>query len=223
MVISEKYICNIVSPIIYLQHICNKLTNLRIMNKLKDIFLLSLLVVGSLLVGCKADSPEEENEEEIITDVTLTFTNGATTLVFTASDPDGEGPLELTVDGPINLVAGTQYDLSIEFYNSIEDEDITEEVEEEGDEHMIFFGFTSGLFSSPTGSGNINGRANPINYEDQDVNGLPIGLNTSWTTGSATTGTFRIVLKHQPGLKTASSSVNDGESDVDITWSININ
>lgn len=192
------------------------------MNKFKNLFLLSLFAVGSMLVGCNTDSPEEENEEEIITDVTLTFTSGVSTLVFTATDPDGEGPQELTVDGPINLAAGTEYDLSIEFYNSVEGEDITEEVEKEGDEHMIFFGFTSGLFSSPTGDGNISGRANPINYEDQDVNGLPIGLNTSWTTGAAASGTFRVVLKHQPGIKNASSSANDGESDVDIIWSINI-
>lgn len=168
------------------------------------------------------DAPPCENEEEIITDVILTFTPtaGGDAVVARAQDPDGEGPLDLEILDQIELIENTTYDLSVEFYNSIEDEDITEEVEEEADEHMIFFEWTEGLFSDPSGNGNADNRADPVNYNDQDVNGFPLGLATSWTTGGILSGTFRLVLKHQPGMKSANSTIDDGNSDIDLTWDL---
>jgi len=52
-----------------------------------------------------------------------------------------------------------------------------------------------------------------------DDNGLPVGLSTSWTAGghTDTPGEFNVVLKHQPGQKTAASDVNVGGTDLDIT------
>jgi hypothetical protein len=47
-------------------------------------------------------------------------------------------------------------------------------------------------------------------------------LETSWTTGAASSGTFRVVLKHQPGLKSATSGSSTGETDLDITFETNI-
>jgi hypothetical protein len=32
-----------------------------------------------------------------------------------------------------------------------------------------------------------------------------------------------VILKHQPDTKSANSTSNDGESDIDITWGITIN
>ena len=79
------------------------------------------------------------------------------------------------------------------------------------------------MFTDPDGDGNIDSRDDTVNYEDEpDENGYPVGLETSWTTGVAGSGTFRVVLKHQPDIKSASSSVSDGESDVDITWDISV-
>ncbi|MDQ3394846.1 MAG: hypothetical protein M3512_12145, partial [Bacteroidota bacterium] len=45
------------------------------------------------------------------------------------------------------------YTLKLDLQNSIAGESIAEEVEEEAGEHMFFFGWTSGLFSDPTGDG----------------------------------------------------------------------
>ncbi len=86
---------------------------------------------------------------------------------------------------------------------------------------MFFFGWTEGLFADPTGDGNIDNRDDPINYNDEDDNGLPVGLSTSWTTGdSVPSGTFEIILKHQPDLKSASTTVDDGGTDLELTWNI---
>lgn len=200
--------------------------NHKIMTKKNPLLLLAFaLLFTAFWTGCKeTETPDPENEEEIITDVRLIFTpqGGGTVLTFTATDPDGEGPEDLAVDGPITLMAGTTYVLAIELENSVANESITEEVEEEADEHMFFFGWTNGLFSNPSGSGNIPNRAGLVNYNDEDADDLPLGLSSTWITGAAASGTFRVVLKHQPGLKTASSTFNDGESDVDLTWQIEI-
>ena len=99
---------------------------------------------------------------------------------------------------------------------------MTEEVEEEGHEHLFYFSWTNDVFSDPSGDGNIDNRADAINYGDEDVNGLPLGLETVWTSGPPSSGEFRIVLKHQPDLKTATSESTIGETDVDITFPIKV-
>jgi Trk K+ transport system NAD-binding subunit len=170
-------------------------------------------------------APPCENEEEIITDVTLTFTpeGGGNPIVATASDPDGEGPLDLVIDGPINLLDNVQYDMAIKVENTIEGEDITEEIMEEDDEHMFFFSWTDGLFSAPTGDGNIDNREDPVGYLDFDEDNLPVGLSTQWTAGEpGQSGKFRVVLKHQPDIKSATSTVEDGGTDLDLEWDLNI-
>jgi len=80
-------------------------------------------------VADDADAPECENEEEVIDKVTLTFTpvGGGTPVVAVASDPDGPGPLDLTV-GDIALMESTEYEMSITLENTIEGENITEEI-----------------------------------------------------------------------------------------------
>jgi hypothetical protein len=61
-----------------------------------------------------------------------------------------------------------------------------------------------------------------LNYEDEDDSGLPVGLITSWTSNEISSGTFRIILKHQPDLKTTTSSSATGETDLDVEFDINV-
>ncbi|OJJ17918.1 hypothetical protein BKI52_29095 [marine bacterium AO1-C] len=173
--------------------------------------LLSLLCVAVLLAGCnKADDPAPANEEELITDVTVTFTNQANTsdqVTLTFSDPDGaDGPQSGTTNISGNLTASATYTVTITFENKSETpaEDITAEVKEEGAEHQIFFSTT----------GNLSFQS----YGDQDASGNPIGLTSTFGTGVAGTASLKVTLKHQPGIKTASTTVNDGETDVEVDF-----
>ena len=173
------------------------------------------------------DVPPEENEEETITNVTLTFVpeGGGPEVEATWVDADGEAGSGQPVLSDITLAANTTYTLRIDLINAIDPSDpesVTEEIEEEANAHIFFFGWTDGLFSSPTGDGNIGAgnRDEPVNYEDFDDNTFPLGLETTWTTGDATTGTFRVLLAHQPDEKSATSDSTTGEPDVDITWDV---
>lgn len=185
--------------------------------------------MGAVAVGCDESDPVKEDTPEMITSVTLTFVpvDDGDPVVVTASDPDGEGVQSLTVDGPITLTANKAYVLALSLVNGLADEtdpshDVTGEITAEADEHIFFYQWTEGLFTDPAGDGNIDKRTDPVAYNDADANGLPLGLITSWTTGAPASGRFRIVMKHQPGLKSETSTATMGESDLDLEFELMI-
>jgi hypothetical protein len=195
---------------------------------------LSIASIFLLFAGCKENDPTKEDVPELITKVTLTFTptTGGAPIIATATDPDGEGVQNISTDGPINLPVGT-YTMQLDLINGLADPNssdyhVTTEVAKEGDEHQFFFSWTNNAFSDPSGNGNIDGRNDPLNYtggtNSRDANGRPLGITTTWTTaGNATAGaTFRVLLKHQPGLKSDTSDSSTGETDLDVSFTLNV-
>ena len=196
-----------------------------------------------LLAGCSKDDPKKEDTPELVTKATLVFTSvgGGVPVTASATDPDGDGVQNIAVDGPINLLANATYVMTIELINGLvapgqPGYDISSEVEAEGIEHQFFFSWESApfanplpmdLFSNPAGDGNIDKGTDPVNYSggsnSVDATGLNLGLTTIWTTGAnISTGKFRVILKHQPGSKTSTSDVTVGETDLDITFTLNV-
>ncbi len=194
---------------------------------------ISRLMVGIMLSilfsGC-IEEPVKEDVPELITKVTLTFTptGGGAAIIATATDPDGEGVQNIATNGPIVLQQNQTYTLTLSLINELADPsspayNITDEVQKEGVEHLFFFAWTNNLFSAPSGNGNVDSRMDELDYDDLDDAGNPIGLTTNWTSGSNPgTATFRVLLKHQPGLKSATSSSSDGETDLDLTFDLEI-
>ncbi len=187
----------------------------KIQFKLYGILFLVFGLIG--FTGCDQTDPVPEEIPETVTTVKLTFTpsGGGSPVVAQAKDADGDGPGGPVVD-EITLVAHTTYALSVELYNELLDPtdagyNISDEVDNESDEHQFFFQVAPpALFDGS------------FQYNDQDTNGLPVGLKTTWVTGAAGSGTFRVILKHQPGLKSATSDVTVGESDVNQSFGITI-
>jgi hypothetical protein len=206
---------------------------MKTINPFKNLQLLAILFSVITIIGCSNDddvAPEEENEVEVFTDVTLVFTNTADVndvVRASAQDPDGTGIQELQILDAITLAADTEYTLTYEILNALDPadiEDIGDEILEEDNEHQFFFSFTENVFANPTGNGNIDAAADPINYNDADENGNPVGLSSTWTTSStASSGaSFTVRLQHQPDVKTASSGSNDGDTDFALTFALNI-
>lgn len=193
-----------------------------------------IVVLFVFISSCGGDDPKKEDVPELVTKVTLTFAPpGGIPVVATATDPDGEGVQNITVDGPINLSSNKTYVLTIQLVNGLAPvnsaaHNITAEVEAEGDEHQIFFAWTNNAFADPAGNGNIDNRSDAVNYtggtNSKDKNSRPLGLTTTWTTGASTStgGTFRVLLKHLPGLKSDTSDSNTGETDLDISFTLNV-
>lgn len=206
---------------------------MKTINPFKNLQLLAILFSVITIIGCSKDddvAPEEENEVEVFTDVTLVFTNTAyvnDVVTASAQDPDGTGIQELQILDAITLAADTEYTLTYEILNALDPadiEDIGSEILEEDNEHQFFFSFTENVFANPTGNGNIDAAADPINYNDADENGNPVGLSSTWTTSStASSGaSFTVRLQHQPDVKTATSGSNDGDTDFALTFALNI-
>lgn len=206
-----------------------------VLENVKKYGMYTLLLGGALLSSCSDDdeAPEPENEVEVFTDVKLIFTNiadASDVVTARAQDPDGVGVQELQILDDITLTSGATYTLHYEILNALnpdDPEDVGAEIKEEDDEHQFFFSFTNDVFTDPTGDGNVDGNTTgteAINYIDTDDNGNPVGLFTSWTTSSTplAEGMFRVRLQHQPDVKTSTSGVNDGDTDFDLTFVLNI-
>jgi len=179
------------------------------MKSLKN--LLFLLLLGALTVfqACDNDDPEPENEEELITTVTLTLVpeSGGSNVVMSFRDLDGDGGDDPVIVGGV-LQAGVTYEGSIELLNETETppEDITEEVEEEDDEHLFCYTASSVDVS--------------ITRTDTDGT-YEVGLETEWTAGSAAaSGTVNVTLKHQPGIKDGTCA--PGDTDISIDFPVEI-
>ena len=185
--------------------------------------LMFVLLTLPFLSGCDTDVPPIENEEEVIDLVRLTFTPSVgNAVVIEAKDMDGAGAADFTIP-KIVLSNNTAYSLTIEVENSQNAEDITVEISAEAQDHLFFFEWTDGIFTNPLGNGNVDNRGDAVNYTDVDVNQLPLGLSTSWTTGDPyLAAQFRLVLKHQPDNKSATSTINDGATDIDLSWELEI-
>ena len=171
-----------------------------------------ILFASTLVMACgHDDGPISGNETEVITTVVLSFTpdSGGAPVVAVFDDPDGDGGEPPTIDA-LDLGVGT-YALAVRFENGLEDppEDITAEVSDESHEHQVFF-----TGSSVDGPASDNPGA-PLSqtYDDQDVNGLPIGLANTMI-ASIGSGELVVTLRHLPPIGGASIKTAETSSDV---------
>lgn len=178
---------------------------------LKTIGLLSLLSLS--IIACKddddtsvqPDSRVNPNEEELITTMELIFSDTLSIPIdtFYFRDVDGIGGQDPIIDS-IFLSSNTTYQLSLRFLdesdpNSVED--ITTEINEEDDEHLVCY----------------NSTIAALNIQITDTDGTyPVGLTSRWESGNAETGEIEISLKHQPGIKNGNCDI--GETDVEVNF-----
>lgn len=183
------------------------------MNKFK--FLSVLFFSGLLFTACSSDDdvPAPVNEEEVITTliVSLTADAGGTPITLQTRDLDGDGPNppEITVSG--NLMAGTTYNGNLVLLNETVSppENITEEVEEEGEEHQIFFTTGSGLDVT-------------TEYSNFDGDGNPLGTEFTLTTGEAGSGTLTFTLRHEPKKPNTGLADAGGETDIAVSFNVTV-
>ncbi|ALI99082.1 hypothetical protein [Rufibacter tibetensis] len=176
---------------------------------------LAILFAASVFTATSCsndDDPTPNNEEELITTLKLTMVpqGGGTNVTASYRDIDGAGGVAPVITGP-TLVPNKVYDVTVEILDESKNpvEDITAEVQEEGDEHQFFYVVSSGLNLA-------------VAYNDMDANNRPVGIKTRMTTTGASSGNLQVVLKHQPGTKSATSTINTGETDVEVLFPVTI-
>ncbi len=181
---------------------------------MKNFKLLASVLFLSLTVFSCTDDSDPVNEEEVITTMTVTLSANAvgTPVELKYVDLDGDGPNapEITVSG--SLKAGTDYNGSIVLLNETESpaENITEEVEEEDDEHQFFYTVGAGL----------NADAEYANF---DGDGNPLGTAFVLKTGAAGSGDLTFTLRHEP-KKPNNGTLSDagGETDISASFTLTV-
>ena len=175
--------------------------------------LFSLLILGAVLISCSDDdeNPVPVNEEEVITTMTITLTpqGGGDSITLQSQDLDGDGPNAPVVTVSDNFASFTTYDASIVLLNETEDpaENVTEEVEEEAEEHQF-------IFSSTGNIGNIN-------YADTDANGNPVGIEFTISMEQPGDATLSVTLRHEP-TKPNDGTLTGAGGETDIAQTFNL-
>jgi hypothetical protein len=179
-------------------------------------WVLGVLISTTILSSCKKDKVEE-NDEEVITTMILTFVpvGGGTTLTYTYDDADGPGGASATQD-QIVLAPSKTYGVTVQLLNKTESPaaNITTEILSEADAHRFYYAPTAGSNIAVTGL-------------DNDPNGVPLGVTSTWTTGAVATGNVTITLRHYPGTPPNKETVDPVTStksgtDVEVTFSTKI-
>jgi hypothetical protein len=169
--------------------------------------LLALMALSLTALTFTACDKDEETAEENITtiEVHLTGANGLDQKFFW-NDTDGDGAANtidtIQLDATLNNVQAHihVYDRSV-----TPELDITEEIEEEGVDHLITY--------------TVSGAALTIANLNTDANGAPLGITSTWATGAAGKGSLNIRLFHEPTDKT--NAANPGGSvDFDVTFPV---
>jgi len=183
------------------------------MSKFK--FLGTALLAGLLVVSCKKDDkkPDDhhhDHENELITTVKLNFSGKGisgndTTFTVSFDDPDGTGGNKPIAFDTIRFLANKTYSCDLILLDKSKNpiDTISNEVKEEADEHLFFF--------TPS-----NKDALSISINDKDTKGRNLGLKTSWVTSKATTGTVKVKLMHQTGVKDGVSATGNTDVEVDF-------
>lgn len=171
-------------------------------------------IFSSLFASCKKEKTAETNQEEVITTMKLIFvpTGGGTTLTYQFRDPDGAGGTAPTQD-EIELEPSQSYNVSVLLLNETESpaEDITLEVAEEADAHRFYY--------EPEAGSNII-----VSGLNNDGNGVPVGITSTWTTSSVANGKIKVTLRHYGGTppgKAVEDLVNSSKSNTDIEVEFN--
>lgn len=165
--------------------------------------------------GCKKDDDElpEADENELITKVSLRFTNTADAtdvVTVTWADPDGDGGASPAI-GTLSLKPNASYTFEVsEVLNETAQEEdernILNEIKEESDEHLWVY--------KPAGV-NLT-----ITRTDRDENNIEIGLRGTAVTGAGSAGTLKATLRHQPGEKNGTEA--PGSTDFEATFPVTI-
>lgn len=162
------------------------------------------VLTGALLVsGCKKDDEGTEQEQITKVIVHLTGANGSVfNQEFEAKDPEGDGVWNTI---PIlNIPANTVFNTHIHVYDGADE--IDGEIEAEGVDHLFTY--------------NVTGANLTVSNLNLDSNGDPLGIESTWMSGIASSGQVRIQLHHEPTDKSAADP--GGEIDFEVVFPVQV-
>jgi len=182
----------------------------------KSVFILAIVAAFMFAVnGCKksetAVSPPVPGNE-FLTTVQLIVTNSANAGdVQTVAVKQLPGQAIDYSKATLNLKINSTYTVAVKFLDETTTPagDVTTDIYDRRNYHLICFAVTGANLS--------------VVRTDKDTNNPPlqIGLQDTFTTTAASTGSLNVQLRHQPNAK--NGSCDPGSSDADVTFPVTIN
>ena len=174
------------------------------------------------LAACDSEPSDGPGEQELITQVTLTITpeGGGSPLTIVASDPDGDGADLTFSPARLTIPAGT-HSATIQLRDTINDEDITGEIEEFAEEHLFRYTIT------PSGAGSVTITDSESDYTEENDNGgdFNVGLAFDVTVNASASGngTLNATLFHFDDEPKPGNNATSDEIDIDIDFPLSFN
>ncbi len=185
----------------------------------KSIFLTTAIITtfSLLFTACKKDDPPTPVEEELITTLKLTFTGTGPAIapfIYKVDNGFGNTGGNVVVD-TIVIPANMTFLVGAEVLNEQKNpvEDITEEIVEEGEDHLFLYE------SSPSsGAGSITYINGAV-----DAAGNPFNITLNVKSGSAGNGTLTVRLMHKPTNKNGKTpSESGGSTDLEAVFPVRL-
>lgn len=203
------------------------------------------VLLGSALfyAGCSSKSEEAVAptiSNEALTSITLKLTNRANVADVAscryAYHLDNNGEITSTDSTSLALKPNAVYDAQIVMLDTTQTPVfvVSNEIKERANYHLFFFQPTpvsSANLSFGTNSASIPetiaSASGPylnlkVDRADKDTNSpqLPVGLQDVFTTGAASSGKLKVILRHQPNAKNGTFA--PGSTDLEANFIVNI-
>ena len=181
---------------------------------------LAAFAILATLPACDSGEPDGgAGEEELISQVTLTLTpvgGGAAETITVDFDASGTNPT--FTPARLALAPGTAYDGTIRLLDTFNDENITEEIEAEAEEHLFRYAL------SPSSAGTVTITDSESDYTSEDANGgdFAVGLQFRVTVadGASGDGELTAILYHFDDAPKPSSTATSDEIDVEVDFPV---
>jgi len=170
-----------------------------------NVIIVTLIVITLAFPACKKKDAPKPEEQELITTMKLTITDGGTfNQTFTYKVENGFGSTaagSVQID-TVRLAAVTTYTVTAELFNDKASpaENVTAEILDEQDEHLFLY--SSNPFA---GAGSIT-----FSNGSKDVNNAPFNQVITFTTGITGSGTLTVDLMHAPTNKNGNTPASSG-------------
>lgn len=169
---------------------------------------LFIFTILSALVSCKKDYINISDHETITCVKYILTATDSSIAEFKFEDYDGDGGIAARTIVS-NLKANMSYSgrLAVFVGDSLNQEEITSEIQSEGVDHEFFYSFTGT-------------NAPSIIKTDVDVNNNPLGINTTFNTSGIGTFPLTIILRHKPTKPNTDLQSAGGDTDVEVKFDV---
>ena len=176
------------------------------------------LVLGAVVASCAKTPPaivSHPLSNEFLTTTILNLQNTSNAndkpTISYYLDPNNPTAAPVITPATLNLTKNSTYTCKIVILDQTKTpvDTVSDVIKQRENIHLFVFFASTNLMLTDS-----------ITDRDTNIPPLPFGLQSQIKTGAASTGTLRVVLRHQPNVK--NGTYGPGSTDLDVTYPVSI-